>query len=73
MENYKIVQEKIKQAKLLGIKKLDLSSNSTNYRLKEIPIKIFDLKEIEELDLSGNDIEEIPTCLCKKGSPARLR
>ena len=55
-----IVIAKIEEAKEKQLKKLDLSWNSTNSPLKEIPPKVFDLKHLEVLNLSNNCIEYIP-------------
>ncbi|MGF1489218.1 MAG: hypothetical protein ACFBSE_19190 [Prochloraceae cyanobacterium] len=61
----KPILDLIKIAKEQSLKKLDLSYNTTNYRLGSIPSEIFTLKDLNQLNLSGNGLKTIPESLGK--------
>ncbi len=68
-------QAKIKKAKELRLKKLDLSNHFVTYdkdKLKEIPPEVFELEQLESLNLSGNHIATIPQDITKLSNLAGL-
>ena len=54
------IQAKIKLAKEGKLRELDLSYQSTSFKLREIPRQVFELRHLEVLNLRDNEIEEIP-------------